>query len=36
MPRRVIAGRQVGELEAEVLQRLWALSAQAKPLTCLA
>src|SRR2546430_11509326 len=26
MPRRVIAGRRVGELEAEVLQRLWALS----------
>jgi len=27
MPRRVIAGRRVGELEAEVLQRLWTISA---------
>ena len=26
MPRRVIAGRQVGELEAAVLQELWALA----------
>ena len=29
MARRVIAGRKVGELEADVLQRLWALSAPA-------
>jgi predicted transcriptional regulator len=29
MARRVIAGRKVGDLEAEVLQRLWALSAPA-------
>jgi predicted transcriptional regulator len=27
MPRRVIAGRRVGELEAEVLQRLWTMGA---------
>ncbi|TCO59289.1 BlaI/MecI/CopY family transcriptional regulator [Actinocrispum wychmicini] len=27
MPRRVIAGRPVGELEAEVLRRLWTISA---------
>jgi predicted transcriptional regulator len=29
MARRVIAGRRVGDLEVEVLQRLWALSTPA-------